>query len=100
MEAIGWVVSYVAFIVGGTLLRGWVLSVLWGWFMVTTFHLPRLSIPAALGLSVVVSYLTWQIIDVESPKRSRTDQLIYSFGSPIVGALIVLGMGFIVHLFM
>jgi hypothetical protein len=36
-------------------LEGWVISLLWGWFMVPTFGLPSLSIPLALGISLVIS---------------------------------------------
>lgn len=37
---------------------GYVLSVLWGWFLVPAFGLPALSIPMAIGLSAVATLLT------------------------------------------
>lgn len=43
-----------------TLLNGWALQLLWGWFIVPVFALAPLSIGAAIGLSMVVSYLTYQ----------------------------------------
>ncbi len=33
---------------------GYVLSVMWGWFVVKAFHVPSISIPLAIGLSSVV----------------------------------------------
>lgn len=41
-------------------LDAYALTVLWSWFIVTTFHLPALTIYAAMGLALVVSYLTKQ----------------------------------------
>ena len=38
-----------------TIWRGYVLSVLWAWFIVPLFGLPALSIPLAIGLMVIVS---------------------------------------------
>ena len=51
-----------AFIAGimvvSCLLRGWVLSILWRWFMVPTLGLPALSVPQAIGIALVVGMLT------------------------------------------
>lgn len=41
-----------------TLLSGLVLTDLWAWFIVPTFGLDPLSLPAAIGLSIIVGYLT------------------------------------------
>jgi hypothetical protein len=41
-------------------LNAYVLTVLWSWFIVSTFHLPALTIYAAMGLTLVVAYLTKQ----------------------------------------
>ena len=38
--------------------RGYVLSVLWGWFMVPGFGVGPLSIPLAIGLSMLIGMLT------------------------------------------
>lgn len=47
--------TYVAtFMAVFLLARGFMISVLWAWFMVPTFSLPVLSIPQAIGLSLVV----------------------------------------------
>lgn len=37
---------------------GYVLSVLWGWFAVPAFGLPALSVPMAIGVSLVVAAMT------------------------------------------
>ena len=43
-----------------SIYRGYVLTKLWGWFVVPTFELPQLIIPAAIGLSLIMGYLTHQ----------------------------------------
>ncbi|OHA88118.1 MAG: hypothetical protein A2653_03045 [Candidatus Zambryskibacteria bacterium RIFCSPHIGHO2_01_FULL_43_25] len=40
---------------------GFVLSKLWGWFVVTQFDLPSLGVAQAVGISLIVSLLTYQI---------------------------------------
>lgn len=39
----------------GVAWRGYVLSILWGWFIVPTFSLPPLLIVQAIGLSCVIT---------------------------------------------
>ena len=45
--------------------RGYVLSILWGWFIVPLFGLPALSIPFAIGFSLIVGYMTHQATKTE-----------------------------------
>jgi hypothetical protein len=40
--------------------NGYALAVLWGWFIVPVFHGPALRIPFAIGLSLIVGYMTHQ----------------------------------------
>ena len=44
----------------GAVWRGYVLTILWGWFVVPTFGMSPLALVPAIGLSVVVGYLTHQ----------------------------------------
>lgn len=65
MEAL--MVACVAFlgvavtVVISTIFSGYALSVLWGWFIAPVFHLPQLSIPVAIGLALVVGFMTKQV---------------------------------------
>ena len=54
-------IGALAIIVVATLLNGWALMVLWGWFIVPTFAAPALNMGQALGLGVIVSFLTHQV---------------------------------------
>lgn len=52
-----------------SIFNGWVLKTLWAWFMVTTFEIPALSIPAAIGMALVVRFLTWQPTKTDASKK-------------------------------
>jgi len=43
--------------------NGYVISIIWRWFMVTTFNLSPLNIPQSIGLALIVGYLSHQEID-------------------------------------
>lgn len=97
-------------ILGGTLITvaamavtsiwsGFVLTKLWIWFIVPIFHLPVLTIVPAIGLCIVVSYLTTQAPaakDERDGKEKATD--IFSYG--LIYPTLMLALGWAVHLFM
>jgi len=51
-----------ALMIAASVLRGYVLSILWGWFAVPLFNLPILGIPQAVGLALIVSLATHQYV--------------------------------------
>ena len=99
MKAIGYIVSFLTFIVLGSVWGGYVLSVLWDWFIVSHFELKPLTLPVAIGLAMVISYTTHQYDQTESSKDAK-DRLIetvtYSFMKP----LLTLFAGWIITFFM
>jgi len=76
-------------------LNGWVVSVLWGWFIVPLFSLPTLSIVQAIGLGMVVSYMT-QPINFDQEEGELTKKILTIFLRPPF----VVGIGYIVLQFM
>ncbi len=74
-------------IAASVLIRGSCLSVLWGWLIVPVFHLPRLSIAAALGLSLVLNFF-----------HPATKQ--GTLKSACCEMLVALLMGYVVHFFL
>lgn len=77
-------------------LNGWAFSILWGWFIVTTFGMNTLSIPAAIGLGFVVSYITKQY-----QKKDACDEAIwYDLKLSLLKPFVALGAGWIVKGFM
>jgi len=85
--------------IAGIVWKGFVLTVLWGWFVVPLFRLPELTIPAALGLSLVVGYMT------KDGQQMKTGE---DFGGAVFKALIALalkpavtlGVGWVIRGFM
>lgn len=81
-----------------SLWYGYVLSVMWGWFVAKALHLPSISVPLAIGLSSVVSmfrsYSDTKHKD-SAPQEVFTRAAAYSFFAPIF----VLLFGYIIHLF-
>ena len=60
LAAFGGVVGVLGLLIVGSMWKGYVLTILWAWFVVPTFSLPELAIAPAIGLAMVVSYLTHQ----------------------------------------
>ena len=76
-----------------TIWRGFVIKMLWGWFVVTTFvGAPELSIPAAIGLAMMVRFM--------EPNRKSDKGFWEDIAWNTLGAGLTLGVGFIVHSFM
>lgn len=53
--------AFLVMVVAHSLLYGYALSVLWGWFMVPLFNAPPLSIAAAIGVATIVTLLTYKM---------------------------------------
>jgi hypothetical protein len=84
----------------GTVLNGFVLTVLWRWFVLPVFKgAPALTIPTAIGLSLVVGYLTYHE-DSGNDDLSVGERFIYSLVITVVYPLVMLFFGWIVHLFL
>lgn len=80
------------------LLQGWALRKLWAWFVVTKFNLPVLSIPEAIGLALVVSYLTHQTINCqkEEDDNGLASKLAKSCGTVIFKPVFAVAFGAII----
>jgi uncharacterized membrane protein SpoIIM required for sporulation len=93
-KLIGYAVAIVTFLAGvvfltlaAVLIRGYCLSVLWGWFVVPIFGLPALTIAGALGLALVLNYF------LRASKEGGGLTNVFS------EAVVVLVIGYIFHLF-
>ncbi len=77
------------------IFQGWVLTILWGWFIVPTFRAPELSIPVAIGLTLIVG-----MFKSYNTKQESTEEKLTSGIATILIPLFLLFIGWIVHLFM
>jgi len=87
-----------------SVLNGWVLTKLWAWFMVPTFGLPELGIVPAIGLSMIIGYLTQHATSSKSSDedkyKSSGQRIAEAIGKAIFVPLFYLFIGWIVSLFM
>jgi hypothetical protein len=99
MTFLGYTFATLLLLVLGALWRGYVLCLLWAWFMVPTFKAPELSIPAAIGVALVVSYLCR---DGKPSEKDKTfaQQLATGAVTVALSPLIALGIGAMVRGFM
>lgn len=100
MKVIGWIVTIVGGIILSSIWRGYVLSILWGWFVIPIFHTVQISIALAIGLSLLVGMFTYQSSSDEKkkdqkPGEAMLEALLVAFFSP----LLVLVLAAIVHAF-
>lgn len=84
-------VPFVAFLAA---YRGWFISILWAWFVVPVFALPVLSVPQAIGLSLVGT--TFINTSGSSKKQTTAEWTLSALLGPIVG----LGLAWVVKQFL
>jgi hypothetical protein len=75
------------------ILRGFALSVLWGWFL-TPLGLPEIGLAHAIGIALVVAMLTSRQSDSED-KEKAFERLFQGFLVPLIALL----FGWIIHAF-
>ncbi len=88
-------------IVVSAIANGFVLSVMWSWFVVPVFGIAALTVVQAIGFSMVVSFLTYH--DTESKtddSKSLTEKIIYMVMMAIMRPAFTLGIAWIIHLFL
>lgn len=64
------------FVLTGVVMNGWVLSILWGWYFVP-YGLPPLTVPRAMGIALMVSFLTHRYTSEELVDESFSTSLFY-----------------------
>lgn len=98
MAAILAIPGGIALMVCGVLFSGWVLSVMWGWFLVP-LGVPSIAVAQAIGISLTVSLLTKQwrpSEDDKGPKSAMTKLAAEAIARPFLALL----FGWVITLFM
>ena len=86
-------------LIASSLWSGFVLSILWGWFIAATFDIQTIGIAPAIGLSLVVRYLTYQQAPTDTSKTS-TERVIEALVVAFLQPTFALAFGWLVHQFM
>ena len=94
MKEIGFMAVVAAALVVGTLWKAYVLTILWAWFMVGQFNAPALSIPSAIGVSLVVSLLTASSPAVNDT-RTAAEKTAAAFSFVVIFPALILRVGVI-----
>lgn len=90
------VLTFLGFLAVGAiavLWGGYVLSILWGWFMIPVFGLPALTAMQAAGVKLTVRVITY----THRREEEKDDWLITSFVEATILPLVLLGLGWIIQ---
>jgi hypothetical protein len=85
------------------IIRGLVLVKLWKWFIVGWFHVPEISIPMALGISLIVGFLTYQDPPDSGKKNKAGVDVGHLFMRVLINlcqSLFALGLGAVYRMFL
>lgn len=92
MEVLLLIIGVVAIVALASIWRGFVLSILWGWFAVP-LGLPPIGIAWAIGVATVVGMLAGSYSEDKEDKDDGWKKVIVLFVAP----LIALGVGWVAH---
>lgn len=96
MKFIGIVTVIAVSMVATAIWSGYVLSILWGWFIVTSLGCPPLSVPSAIGIACVVGYLTHPK-PPDTPEGKFAEGLTEAIVYALLNPAFALFFGWIVH---
>ncbi len=88
-----------AVVVCGGFMSAYVLTQLWEWFIVPAFGLPSMSFVAAFGIMLISGLLSVRIQKEESENAEPSVYLLLQFFIPVLNPLLILVLGWLVHLF-
>lgn len=98
---VGFVVGTGLLVALGAVLNGWALSILWGWFIAPLFGLPTLSVPAAIGLALVVTFLTKHYEDVAKDETKKpAEKFAMACGVLVMKPAFAVAIGWVVTKFL
>lgn len=90
-----------SFAIAVALFNGWVLSVMWNWFIPMTFtSAPRLSVGEAIGIALVLSALTNFPPSSQEKKEKTLLEAFIDIISPFLRGLGLLLAGLSLHAMM
>jgi len=100
MAVFGGFVYAVLLMVFGSIYGGYALTILWKWFVVPIFHTPELSIPSAIGIALVVNYLTKHTSDCKKEEKSFSTRMVEGTVEVLLKPSFAILMGWVVQKYM
>lgn len=52
--------------------QGYALATMWSWFLVPTFHVQAISIPAAIGISAILGFVAHKVDTSKNENDTRS----------------------------
>lgn len=99
LGCIGIPLSIIILMVVGSIMGGWALSTMWGWFIVPIFELPTLTIAQAAGVSCVAGLFRTVKVNQESNDNDFVVTIAKSVGVVVFVNLFAVGWGWVVYQF-
>ena len=93
---LGLILFAIISIVVGTLMNGWAVSVLWGWFVVPIFSVEPLSVLQACGLALVASILTHQTKETNKESKSTSALVVEVLAVSVLSPLFIVFFGWLI----
>lgn len=81
-----------------TIIRGWVICVLWNWFLSPPLGIPKLSLIFGIGVSLLTQVATLDM-SITRKKMDEIEDKLRVVGKSLLVYGFALGLGWIVHLF-
>lgn len=100
LAVFGGFVGVVILMVFSAICNGYALSILWGWFVVPVFGLPQLTVVSAIGIAMIVSYLTREIDGEKNKDKGFGAKMLEGTIVAVLKPSFALLFGYIVHSFM
>lgn len=98
-SCLGWLTYAFFIVVFGSIANGWALSTLWTWFVMPVFAVKALTIPYAIGLSLVISFLVPKKGDSNQAKKDSATVVIESLAQAFGGPILSVFLGWMVFQF-
>ena len=100
MKVIGIVLTVLITLILAPIFRGYALSKLWLWFIVSAFGVVPLGIAQSIGLALVVSFITHQYDGYIDREKSATERLIENSVVLLLSPALALLVGWVVKAWM
>lgn len=99
---LGILVALIVQWVGGVIVNGWALSLLWLWFVVPVFNAPALSNMQAYGLILLANFFTKRLAPDKTDLQGRSNgyKVAYGLAQTFMIPLAFVGISWIILQFL